>query len=167
MKKSYKKRSRKIKGGQQTVPIRNLNNLFLNRNYKLAITKDEKEEMYNVKYTRLSLGQRNRRNRNYTREFKDVSNGDVFKMHDSNFNTGSQSNSWKLYVSSISPRQTSTSTSTSSHDTSYDDGPKPEGGSKKKRSRKRSTKNKRKSRRKKRKSRKKRIRKGRRKKGGN
>ena len=43
MKKSYKKRRKKIKGGNQTKELENLNNLFLNRKYKLAITKDGKK----------------------------------------------------------------------------------------------------------------------------
>ena len=128
MKKSYKKRSKKIKGGNQTKELENLNNLFLNRNYKLAITKDGKEEMYDVKYT----GPQQNSQGAVSHKFSHI-----FKMQHSKFNTDSDLNSysWKLLVPSISPQRTP-----SSNDREEADRSPEQGGGKKKRSRKRSTK---------------------------
>lgn len=131
MKKSYKKRRKKIKGGNQTKELENLNNLFLNRKYKLAITKDGKEEMYDVKYTGPQLNSQGALSHKFSH---------IFKMQHSKFNTDSDLNSysWKLLVPSIS----ATGTSTHSNDGEQADRSPEQGGGKKKRSRKRSTKKK-------------------------
>ena len=130
MKKSYKKRRKKIKGGNQTKELENLNNLFLNRKYKLAITKDGKEEMYDVKYT----GPQQNSQEGLSYKFSHI-----FKMQHSKFNTDSDLNSysWKLLVPSISPRGIPRSNDGEQADRSPE-----QGGGKKKRSRKRSTKKK-------------------------
>ena len=129
MKKSYKKRSKKIKGGNQTKELENLNNLFLNRKYKLAITKDGKLEMYDVIYKGPQRNSQGALSHKFCH---------IFKMQHSKFNTDSDLNSysWKLLVPSISPRGTSTR---SDHGQQADRSPE-EGGGNKKRNRKRSTK---------------------------
>ncbi len=130
MKKSYKKRSKKIKGGNQTKELENLNNLFLNRKYKLAITKDGKEEMYDVKYTGPQLNSQGALSHKFSH---------IFKMQHSKFNTDSDLNlySWKLLV----PSRSATGTSTRTNDGEQADR-SPERGGNKKRNRKRSTKKK-------------------------
>jgi len=102
MKKSYKKRNRKRKGGNQTRKILLSNELRSQIEYLLAITKDGKEEIYNVKYT----GPIYHPMRGSMYKFELLISkppyqvGHVFKMKERELNTDNARSSWKLYVSS-------------------------------------------------------------------